>query len=167
VRTLRRFYPVTREFDGNHFFTMENGRRAATPLFVTLLVVESTDVVFAIDSIPAIFAITKDPFLVFTSNVFAIMGLRSMYFALAGMMDKFRYLKTALVFLLGFIGVKMLLSNWVHMSTVVSLSVIVGILAVGVLASLMAPPSKEPHAPPRRDPLVEKPPEPPVEPSAS
>src|SRR5205085_10304637 len=108
VRFLRRFYPVSPDFVGKHFFTVMDGRRAATPLFVTLMVVESTDVLFAVDSIPAIFAITQDPFLVFTSNVFAILGLRSLYFALAGMMEMFRHLKTALVFLLAFIGVKML-----------------------------------------------------------
>ena len=100
-----------------------------------LLVVESTDVLFAVDSIPAIFAITRDPFLVFTSNVFAILGLRSLYFALAGMMDKFRYLKISLVFVLAFVGVKMLLSHHYPIPILVSLAIIAGILSVGVLAS--------------------------------
>ena len=157
-RLLRRFYPVTPHFDGGKFFTEWNGRRSATPLFVTLLVVESTDVMFAVDSIPAIFAITTDPFIVFTSNIFAILGLRSLYFALAGMMDMFKYLKTALVFLLAFIGVKMLLQHHLEISTPVSLAMVVGILAVGVVASLVAskrdlrrsspPPEQGPPAPP-------------------
>jgi len=138
LRILRRFYPVTSTFDGRHFFTSLNGRRAATPLLVTLLVVESTDVLFAIDSIPAIFAITSDPFLVFTSNIFAIMGLRALYFALAGVLDMFKYLKTSLVFLLGFIGVKMLLHDHFHISTGISLAVVAAILGMGVVASLIA-----------------------------
>ncbi len=137
-RLLRRFYPVTPHFDGGNFFTSWSGRKAATPLFVALLVVESTDVLFAVDSIPAIFAITTDPFLVFTSNIFAILGLRSLYFALAGMMDMFKYLKTALVVLMAFIGVKMLLHHHAHISTGASLAVVVGILASGVAVSLVA-----------------------------
>jgi tellurite resistance protein TerC len=137
-RILRRFYPVTPHFDGAKFFTMASGRKAATPLLVTLLVVESTDVLFAVDSIPAIFAITQDPFLVFTSNIFAILGLRSLYFALAGMLDMFKHLKTALVVLLAFIGVKMLLHHHFEISTGVSLAIVAGILASGVVASLVA-----------------------------
>ena len=137
-RILRRFYPVTPNFDGPRFFTTSAGRKAATPLLVTLLVVESTDVLFAVDSIPAIFAITQDPFLVFTSNIFAILGLRSLYFALAGMLDMFKYLKTALVVLLAFIGVKMLLHHRFEISTAVSLAIVAGILAAGVLVSVIA-----------------------------
>jgi len=137
-RLLRRFYPVTPHYDGGKFFTMAAGRKAATPLLVTLLVVESTDILFAVDSIPAIFAITQDPFLVFTSNIFAILGLRALYFALAGMLDKFKYLKTALVFLLAFIGVKMLLHHHFEISTPVSLAIVVGILTVGVMASVLS-----------------------------
>ncbi|MBI4717200.1 MAG: TerC family protein [Planctomycetes bacterium] len=137
VRLARRFYPVSKEFEGEKFFTRVDGRPAVTPLFLVLLVVESTDVLFAVDSIPAIFAITRDPFLVFTSNVFAILGLRSLYFALAGMMDKFRYLKISLVFVLAFVGVKMLLSHHYPIPILVSLAIIAGILSVGVLASVV------------------------------
>ena len=139
VRLVRKAFPVTDGFHGSRFFVSHEGRRAVTPLFIALVVVESTDVLFAVDSIPAIFAITRDPFIVFTSNVFAILGLRSLYFALAGTVERFRYLKTSLVFLLAFIGVKMVLSHHHPVPTVVSLSVIVGILGVGVLASVLAP----------------------------
>ncbi|MEB2343535.1 MAG: TerC/Alx family metal homeostasis membrane protein [Deltaproteobacteria bacterium] len=138
VRLARRLYPVTPTLHGEHFFVDWNGRRAATPLFLVLLVVESTDVIFAVDSIPAIFAVTRDPFLVFSSNVFAILGLRSLYFAIAPLMDKFRYLKLSLVFVLAFVGVKMILSHHEPIPTRISLSVIIGILAVGVLASALA-----------------------------
>lgn len=144
VRLARFFYPVTDQFEGQKFVTRVNGRRAMTPLFLVLLIVESTDVVFAIDSIPAILAITTDAFLVFTSNVFAILCLRSMYFALAGMMDKFRYLKTSLVFILAYVGVKMLLSHPLkdrydlEVPTWFSLLLICVILAVGIVASIMS-----------------------------
>ncbi len=139
VRCARKLYPVTTHFEGEKFFTRIDGMRAVTPLFLVLLVVESTDVLFAVDSIPAIFAITTDSFLVFTSNIFAILGLRSLYFALAGMMGKFRHLKASLVFVLAFVGVKMLLSKHFHIDAPVSLAVIVGILVVGILASLFGP----------------------------
>jgi tellurite resistance protein TerC len=144
VRLARRLYPVSPTFEGGHFFTRIDGRRAMTPLFLALLIVESTDLLFAIDSIPAIFAVTHDPFIVFTSNVFAICGLRSLYFALAGIMDKFRYLKLSLVFLLAYIGVKMIWNGLYHdtpdkkIDDVLSLAIIGGILAVGVIASLVA-----------------------------
>jgi tellurite resistance protein TerC len=138
VRLARRLYPITPDLHGEHFFVDWNGRRAATPLFLVLLVVESTDVIFAVDSIPAIFAVTRDPFLVFTSNVFAILGLRSLYFAIAPLMDKFRYLKLSLVFVLAFVGIKMILSHHEPIPTRISLSVIIGILAIGVLASAIA-----------------------------
>jgi tellurite resistance protein TerC len=138
VRLLRRLYPVTDEFEGHRFFVRRDGRRAATPLLVALLVVETSDLLFAVDSIPAIFAITTDPFIVYTSNVFAILGLRSLYFALAGIIERFRYLKMSLVFLLAYIGVKMLLSHHFPIPTTVSLAIIAGILGVGVAASLLA-----------------------------
>jgi tellurite resistance protein TerC len=137
VRVFKRFYPVTTEFHGNKFFITKDGLRMATPLFLALLMVEASDVAFAIDSIPAIFAITTDPFIVFTSNVFAVLGLRSLYFVLAGLMDKFRYLKISLVFLLAYIGVKMLLVHHYPIANEVSLAVIGGILAVGILASIV------------------------------
>jgi tellurite resistance protein TerC len=138
VRGARKLYPVSGELDGQNFFTRLGGRRAMTPLMLVLLLVESTDVLFAVDSIPAIFAITRDPFIVFTSNVFAILGLRSMYFALAGAMDRFQYLKTSLVFVLAYVGVKMLLSHVFPIPGAVSLVVIVGMLATGVIASVIA-----------------------------
>jgi tellurite resistance protein TerC len=130
--------PIKPESAPNYSGGAAGTRRAMTPMFVCLLVIESTDVLFAIDSIPAIFAITRDPFIVFTSNVFAILCLRSMFFALSGMMHKFRHLKTSLVFLLAYIGVKMLLSAKIHIPTPFSLAVIAGILGVGVVASLLS-----------------------------
>ena len=138
VRLIRRFYPVSSDYDGGRFFTIKSGKRAATPLLLALILVETSDVMFAIDSIPAILAITRDPFLVFTSNIFAILGLRSLYFALAGIMDRFRYMKMSLVFLLAYIGVKMLLSHHYPIPNPVSLAIIGGILAVGILASFIA-----------------------------
>ncbi len=136
VRFARRFIQIDSEFDGARFFTYRDGVRKATPLFLVLLIVESTDVMFAVDSIPAIFAVTNDPFIVYTSNVFAILGLRSLYFALAPMLARFRYLKASLVFVLAYIGVKMLLVHTYHIPTVVSLAMVGGIMAVGILASL-------------------------------
>lgn len=138
IRLIKKYFPVSDQFSGSRFFVIEDGRRVATPLLLALVLVESTDVMFAIDSIPAIMAISRDPFLIFTSNVFAILGLRSLYFALAGMMERFRYLKMSLVFLLAFIGVKMLLSHHHPIPNLVSLAIIGGILAVGVGASLLA-----------------------------
>jgi tellurite resistance protein TerC len=135
VRLARRLYPVAQDLHGNRFFVVLEGRRTMTPLFLVLILVEATDILFAIDSIPAIFAITTDPFLVFTSNAFAILGLRSLYFALAPLMDRFRFLKTSLVFLLAFVGVKMILTHHWPIPTPVSLAVITGILGVGIVAS--------------------------------
>ena len=140
VQLFRRFVPVTSGFRGGKFFVRENGVRMATPLFVVLLMVEFTDLIFAVDSIPAIFAVSTDPFIVYTSNVFAILGLRSLYFALAGILDKFHYLKIGLGVVLSFVGVKMLLSHtlW-KIETDVSLGVIIGVLVTSVLASLAWP----------------------------
>jgi tellurite resistance protein TerC len=138
IRVARRIYPVTPELHAEKFFVIAGGQRIATPLFLVLLMVESTDVLFAVDSIPAIFAVTQDPFLVFTSNVFAILGLRNLYFAIAPLLDRFKYLKHSLVFILAFVGVKMLLSHTYPIPTPISLSMIVGILGVGVLASALA-----------------------------
>jgi len=135
VRAARRMIPLTSRYDGQRFWTKENGRWVATPLFLVLLLVEFTDVVFAIDSIPAIFAITLDPFIVFTSNAFAILGLRSMYFLLAGVMHRFVYLKYGLAAVLVFVGAKMMLLDVVKVPTVVSLATIAGLLAVSVGAS--------------------------------
>jgi tellurite resistance protein TerC len=136
VKLARRVYPVTEQLDGDRFFTVVNGARAATPLFVTLLLVDFADVVFAVDSIPAIFAVTQEPFIVFTSNAFAILGLRSLYFAIAGMMMMFKYIKFSLIFILGFVGVKMMLHHHLEIPHSISLGVIVGILTIGILASL-------------------------------
>jgi tellurite resistance protein TerC len=131
--------PVSPQYDGQKFFTRLDGRRAATPLFLALVMVEFTDVVFAVDSIPAIFAITADPFLVLTSNVFAILGLRALYFCLAALIDKFRYLKPALVAVLFFVGAKMLLVQTPYkVDTTLSLAVVLTILTLGVVASAIA-----------------------------
>jgi tellurite resistance protein TerC len=153
VRLFKRLMPVTTGFRGDRFFVRENGVRLATPLFVVLLMVEFTDVIFAVDSIPAIFAVTTDPFIVYTSNVFAILGLRSLYFALAGVMDQFHYLKTGLGLVLTFVGVKMLLGHTAYrIDTLVSLGVIVAILAAAIAASLWWPKRVGLPAPPARVP---------------
>lgn len=136
VRVVRKFYRVSPAFEGHNFFTRIKGKRAITPLFVALLVVESSDVLFAIDSIPAIFAVTRDPFLVFTSNIFAILGLRSMYFALAAMMEKFKHLKTSIIVVLVYVGVKMIMNHHFPIPAMVSLAIIGGILGFGFLISL-------------------------------
>jgi tellurite resistance protein TerC len=140
VKLFKRFFPVSDVYDGQRFFTRRGAKLIATPLFLALLVVEATDVVFAIDSIPAIFAITQDPFIVFTSNIFAILGLRSLYFLLAGVIDKFRYLKLGLAFVLVFVGGKMLLADVYKVPVGGSLGVIGGILGLSVLASLVRRP---------------------------
>jgi tellurite resistance protein TerC len=138
VKTIRKFITISPKLDGHNFFTRVDGKRVATPLFLVLLIVEGTDVVFAVDSIPAIFGVTKDPFLVFTSNIFAIMGLRSLYFALASLLDNFAYLKHSLVVVLGFVGVKMIIAGFgIHIPPLISLGVIVGVLAAGVIASIV------------------------------
>ncbi|MFO0858651.1 MAG: TerC family protein [Phycisphaerales bacterium] len=155
-RIAKKIYPLTPNFDGHNFFTRINGARFATPLFLVLVMVEGTDVVFAVDSIPAIFSITQEPFIVFTSNIFAILGLRSLYFALAGAMRSFEYLKYSLAFVLAFVGVKMLLPGWADLAgwmntkwnltlptpelkitPLWSLGIIAGSLALGVIASLL------------------------------
>ncbi|MBA3346057.1 MAG: TerC family protein [Gemmatimonadales bacterium] len=137
VRLARRILPFTNSYDGANFFTRSGtGRLYATPLLLVLLVVEWSDLVFAIDSIPAIFAITRDPFLVYSSNVFAILGLRALFFVLAGMMDKFAYLKPGVALILVFVGLKMTLSHWVHLPTLASLAVIMITLAVAVGLSI-------------------------------
>jgi tellurite resistance protein TerC len=138
VRLARTFYPVTDNYEGPKFFTRLGRRRAITPLLLVLLVIESTDVLFAIDSIPAIFAITTDPFIVFTSNIFAILGLRSLYFALVAMISKFRYLKISLVFILAYVGIKMILSHYFTVPIIKSLLIIMTILGIGIIFSLLA-----------------------------
>jgi tellurite resistance protein TerC len=139
VRLARKFLPFTADFDGDHFFTRMHRRWFGTPLLLVVLIVEWSDLVFAIDSIPAIFAITRDPFIVYSSNVFAVLGLRALYFVLSGVMDKFRYLKPAVAAILVFVGLKMGLSAWVHLPTGLSLAVILGLISAGVTASLLRP----------------------------
>ncbi|HSV97431.1 MAG TPA: TerC family protein [Spirochaetota bacterium] len=139
LKLFRRFMPVTKEFYGHHFFVRKAGRVAATPLFIALLVIEATDVVFAVDSIPAVLAISHDPFIVYTSNVFAILGLRALYFAVAGVMRLFHYLNYGLAFILVFVGCKMMLSDIVKIPVAIALGVIAGVLAVSVIASVLFP----------------------------
>jgi tellurite resistance protein TerC len=143
VRLVRRFMPVARGDHGQRFFIRENGALAATPLFVVLVLVEWTDLVFAVDSIPAVLAVTDDPFIVFTSNVMAILGLRSLYFALARIMQRFHLLHYGLAAILVFIGVKMLTADFYKVPTLVALGVVAGILVVSVIASLLRPPPRE------------------------
>ncbi|UCF18664.1 MAG: TerC/Alx family metal homeostasis membrane protein [Gemmatimonadota bacterium] len=137
LRLAKKLYPLTDDFVGSHFVVRRDSQLVLTPLALTLLLVESSDVMFAVDSIPAIFAVTSDPFIVFTSNIFAILGLRSLYFALASLMHRFRYLKMSLVFVLAFIGTKMVVAHYYHIPVEVSLALIGGLLAVGLLCSIL------------------------------
>jgi tellurite resistance protein TerC len=141
VKFFKKLIPVTADFRGDQFFISESGRRFATPLMVVLVCVEVTDLIFAVDSIPAIFAVTKDPFIVYTSNVFAILGLRSLYFVLAGVMHLFRFLKLGLGIVLAYVGVKMLLGHTPYaIDTMVSLGVVASILTISIAASLLIKP---------------------------
>ncbi|MEI7589908.1 MAG: TerC family protein [Deltaproteobacteria bacterium] len=139
IRMVRKAIPVTHEFHGTRFFIIKNGQRHATPIFIVVSMLMIMDVMFAVDSIPAIIAITKDPFIIYTSNVFAVMGLRSLFFALSGMMRTFHYLHYGLSAVLFFVGVKMLISSFYHITIVASLSFIVVTLFVSIIASLFAP----------------------------
>lgn len=147
VKIVRKYLNVTDDFHGAKFSITQNGKRYFTPLFLVLLLIEASDVVFAVDSIPAIFAITTDPFIVFTSNIFAIMGLRALYFLLADMAERFHLLKYGLAILLIFIGGKMLAAYWFHVPTNISLIVIVTILATSVVASLVTTRANKPLKP--------------------
>ena len=148
IKFVKKLVPVTNDYHGHHFWWREDGRRAATPLFIALVMVETTDVIFAVDSIPAILGITTDSFLVFTSNILAILGLRSLYFVLSSMIDKFGYLKYSLALILVFVGVKMLLHTVWKAPEWISLVVIFGLLAGGVLLSLLKPaPASAPDDP--------------------
>jgi len=144
---VRRLIPSTSRIEGHHFFLVEAGRRVATPLFVALVLIEISDVVFALDSIPAIFGVTLDPFIVFTSNIFAILGLRSLFFALAGLLDRFIHLKSGLALVLLFIGAKMVVSPWVHVGQGVSLAVVSALLGGSVALSVLRSGGKVPGAP--------------------
>lgn len=143
VRIVRKFVPITKRVRDDRFFIRKGGILAATPLFLTLLVVESSDVIFAVDSIPAVLAVTHDPFIVYTSNVFAIMGLRSLYYLLAHVMEMFVYLKLGISFILAFVGVKMLLTDIYHISIYFSLGMIVGVLTISILTSITIGSRKE------------------------
>jgi tellurite resistance protein TerC len=148
VRFASKFFAIHPEFVGNKFFIKRGGKNFVTPLFLVLLIVEFTDLIFAVDSIPAIFAVTKDAYIVFFSNIFAILGLRSMFFLLVNIIHKFHYLKTGLAFLLVFIGIKMLAHDWLHawgFSTSHSLIIIVLILTISIVASLVFPKRKKSH----------------------
>ncbi|MGE5200244.1 MAG: TerC family protein [Rhodospirillaceae bacterium] len=137
LRLFRRFVPTVPEFHGQRFTVVKAGRRYATPLLAVLVLVEATDLVFAVDSIPAVFAVTKDPFIVYTSNIFAILGLRAMFFLLAGVMDRFRYLKPGLAAVLVFVGAKMMLTDIYKIPIAASLGVVAGILTLAIVASLV------------------------------
>ncbi|MBM4354115.1 MAG: TerC family protein [Deltaproteobacteria bacterium] len=139
VRLCRKLFPMTEEFHGQRFFIREEGRWLATPMLLVLVTVEFTDVLFAVDSIPAVFGITQDAFIILTSNIFAIMGLRALYFLLAGIMDRFHFLQTGLAAVLTFIGVKMLIARWLHIPTAMSLGIVALILALSILLSLAIP----------------------------
>ncbi len=141
VLWFQRVFPMTPQFHGDKFVVRQNGRRFATPLLLALVAVEVTDVIFAVDSIPAIFAVTSDPFIVFTSNIFAILGLRSLYFLLAGIITKFAYLKVGLSFVLIFVGAKMLLMDVYKVPIAASLGIIASILALSIIVSLVKPPT--------------------------
>jgi tellurite resistance protein TerC len=150
VRLARRFLPVTSAYHGEKFFVRVDGRLLATPLFLVLVVIDVVDVVFAVDSIPAVFGVTHDPFLVFTSNMFAILGLRALYFLLADFMDRFHYLKYGLGLVLAFVGLKMLVAGWYHVPIGLSLGVIVLLLGGSVAASFLFPPMPPPDQPPAK-----------------
>jgi tellurite resistance protein TerC len=149
VRAFQRLFPVTHELEGDRFTVVRAGRRYATPLLLALVAVEVTDLVFAVDSIPAIFAVTRDPFIVFTSNIFAILGLRSLYFLLAGVITRFVYLKVGLALVLVFVGAKMLLVDLYKVPIGVSLGVIAALLGLSVIASLLATPRPGPPLQPK------------------
>lgn len=137
VKLLKKVMPIAKNFHGEKFFIKEGTKYVATPLFVVLVLVETTDVIFAFDSIPAIFAVTKDPFIVFTSNVFAILGLRALFFCISGLMDKFAYLKQALSFILAFVGIKMLIVDFYKIPITISLAVIVSTLIIAIITSII------------------------------
>ena len=144
IRLLRLFSPVTKEFHGARFFVRQNGGIMATPMLAIVLVLESTDILFAVDSIPAVLAVSKDPFIVYTSNVFAILGLRSLFFALAGLMRLFHHLHYGLAAILSFVGIKMLLEEIYHFPITISLLIIALLLALSILSSLLWPEKKSP-----------------------
>ena len=144
LKLVRRMIPITRRYHEDRFFIHKMGKRFATPMFVVLVVIETTDIIFALDSIPAILAITRDPFIVYSSNAFAILGLRALYFALSGIMRLFHYLHYGLALILVFVGIKMLISDFYHIPTPYALAVIAATLATSVIASIVAPKDEDP-----------------------
>jgi tellurite resistance protein TerC len=140
LRLFQRFVPLTTDYHGKKFFVRLDGRLLATPLMLVLVVVEATDVIFAVDSIPAVFGVTRDPFIVFTSNIFAILGLRALYFLLAGLMHKFHYLSYGLGLVLVFVGAKMLVERWYKVPTGLSLGIVLALLTASIVISLLRPP---------------------------
>jgi tellurite resistance protein TerC len=155
LRLVRRLIPIAPHYDGQKFFTRDarTGRRFATPLLVVLVIIETTDLVFALDSIPAIFSVTRDPFIVYTSNIFAILGLRTLYFLLAGIIHRFHYLKIGLSVVLVFIGVKMLVEHWIEIPIAASLGIVAAVLGASVVASLIWPSEAKKHDPVEFDPI--------------
>jgi tellurite resistance protein TerC len=137
INFIKKIIPVTNEYSDGKFFIKQSGKWAATPLFIVLIAIETTDIIFAVDSIPAILAISTDPFIVYTSNVFAILGLRALYFALAGVINLFKYLNYGLAAVLVFVGVKMLISKFVHIPVQYALGVVAGVIAISILASII------------------------------
>jgi len=143
IKLMRRWFPVTNTYHDQKFFIRQAGKIVVTPMFIVLMLIESTDLVFALDSIPAIFAVTRDPFIVYTSNIFAILGLRSLYFLLANVVDKFHLLKYGLAVVLTFIGVKMVIAEWYHIDTIISLLIVALVLTASVVGSLIWPQKAE------------------------
>jgi tellurite resistance protein TerC len=148
LKLVRKVVPSTTEYDNQRLFTRKTGKRLATPLFAVLVLIETTDVVFAVDSVPAVLAVSREQYIVFSSNAFAILGLRALYFLLADMRNRFRYLQQGLAVILCYVGVKMFVSYWLHVPTALSLGVIAAVLAVAVLAS-MGKNQREQQAPKR------------------
>lgn len=142
ARLIRKFYKVSDKFEGDKFFTIQNGIKVATPLLTVIAVIEFTDLLFAVDSIPAIFAVSNDPFILYTSNIFAILGLRSLFFLLSNFIHMFSKLPYGLSIILSFIGVKMVISPWIHISSPISLGIVVGVLVLSVITSLIFPDNK-------------------------
>jgi tellurite resistance protein TerC len=143
LRLFRRFVPLAEQYHGKRFFIVRNRRTLATPLLLVLVVLEATDVIFAVDSIPAVFGVTRDPFIVFTSNIFAILGLRALYFLLAGLMDRFRFLSYGLGVVLVFVGAKMLIHDWYDVPIHLSLGIVLGVLAAAILISVLVAPPRQ------------------------
>ena len=143
IKLLRIFMPISHEYSGGKLFTLKEGKRLATPLLVVILVLGTTDVFFAVDSIPAVLAVTTDPFIVYTSNVFAVLGLRSLFFAISGLMKLFHHLQYGLAVILGFVGIKMLITDFYQIHVSVSLVIIAIVLALSIIASLLWPDKQE------------------------